>query len=374
MTPRQLCVVFASGLMLAAGPPMPAPAKTPCFRASAWPAADELFRRSPYWLGADVASSVSLADGRTLWLFGDTWIDASGAGARRNGRMVSNSVAIQRGTDPAEASIAFFWGRDADDGPAALFPDRNGESLWLGHGVQVEDRLVLFFARTRRNTGTGLGFEHAGWTAVLVENPQDEPLIWRWRELQSPVNSLGVLFGFGAAIRHGDYVYAFGSADPVRAKSVYAMRWPVDNVHRSDLSRPEVWSGEKLGWEPDAPESQWQPLFDDGQSELSIHENRDSGQFMAVQTVGFGAAEVAIRVAPDLAGPWSAPGTIYRPPEYDRPDVMIYAAKAHPQLTGADIVLTYVTNTFVFAEQLSDERIYYPRFIRLDHCLSGITK
>jgi hypothetical protein len=59
---------------------------------------------------------------------------------------------------------------------------------------------------------------------------------------------------------------------------------------------------------------------------------------------------------------------VYRPPEYYRPKVMIYAAKAHPELTGADLVLTYATNTFEFAEQLTDTLIYYPRFLRFARC------
>ena len=55
---------------------------------------------------------------------------------------------------------------------------------------------------------------------------------------------------------------------------------------------------------------------------------------------------------------------IFRPPEYERPKVMIYSAKAHPQLTGADLVMTYATNTFEFSEHLADSLIYYPHFVR----------
>ena len=47
---------------------------------------------------------------------------------------------------------------------------------------------------------------------------------------------------------------------------------------------------------------------------------------------------------------------------------MIYSARAHPELTGADLVLTYDTNTFEFGEHLSDPLIYYPRFVRLARC------
>jgi hypothetical protein len=116
--------------------------------ASAWREADQIFHRDLHWLGADVASTVDLGGRRILWLFGDTWIDPSGAGARRGARMVSNSVAIQTGTDPTTASMTFYWGKTPDGRPDALFPDQDGESLWFGNGVRVGNRLVLFFGHS----------------------------------------------------------------------------------------------------------------------------------------------------------------------------------------------------------------------------------
>lgn len=61
-------------------------------------------------------------------------------------------------------------------------------------------------------------------------------------------------------------------------------------------------------------------------------------------------------------------GASYRPAEYNHPNVMIYVAKAHPELTGADVVVTYAINTFVFAEQLTDRLISYPKSVRLTQC------
>jgi len=87
-----------------------------------------------------------------------------------------------------------------------------------------------------------------------------------------------------------------------------------------------------------------------------------------VQTLGFGSADVMMRTAPVLTGPWSAPQMVYRPSEYYRPRVMIYAGKAHPELTGADLVVTYATNAFEFEELLTDSQTYYPRFVRLSRC------
>jgi hypothetical protein len=120
--------------------------------------------------------------------------------------------------------------------------------------------------------------------------------------------------------------------------------------------------------QPDSSGVPRQPLFDNGQSELTIHLDPTTARFLAVQTQGFGAADVMLGAAPTLTGPWSGTRMVYRPPEHDRPNVMIYSAKAHPELAGGNLVLTYDTNTFRFEEQLSDSLIYYPRFVRLTRC------
>ena len=47
-----------------------APATVPCFKASEWREADQLFHRDPHWVGGDGASSVDLGHGRiplALW-------------------------------------------------------------------------------------------------------------------------------------------------------------------------------------------------------------------------------------------------------------------------------------------------------------------
>lgn len=344
------------------------PVDVPCFETAAWREADQLFRGDPHWLGGDVASSVDLGDERTLWLFGDSWIDPSGSGDRKRAHMVSNSVAIQTGANPSTATISYYWGSTVDAHPTAMFPDRAGESLWFGNGVRVDDRLVLFFSRTLRGTGTGLGFQSVGWTAAMVENPDAKPSSWRIRPLETPANPLGIAAGFAAAFKLGDWVYALGSQDPVKSHPLFAARWPAARVRRGKLLDAEWWAGERLGWVPELSDSPRWPLFENGQSELTVHFDQSTQRFLAVHSKGFGRADVVMRASPSLTGPWSAPRMLYRPPEYYQPNIMIYAAKAHPQLRGSDLVVTYATNTFEFGEHLTNSQMYYPRFVRLTRC------
>lgn len=109
-----------------------------------------------------------------------------------------------------------------------------------------------------------------------------------------------------------------------------------------------------------------EPVFQNGQTEFSVHFDARIGKYLCIQTVEFGASNIYYRTADDITGPWSEPIKLFEPPEKNRPNIMIYAAKAHSQLLGADLLLTYATNTFEFAELLSDSLIYYPRFVRLN--------
>ena len=174
--------------------------------------------------------------------------------------------------------------------------------------------------------------------------------------------------GFAGVIAQGEYLIALGSENPIKSHPIYAARWPAEEVRRGNLLHPEWWAGELRGWAEDSSSTQRWPLFENGQSELSIHVDQSTKRFLVVQTQGFGPADVMMRAASTLTGPWSALQLVYRPPEYYRTNVMIYAGKAHPELTGGDLVLTYATNTFQFAELLTDSLIYYPRLVRLTRC------
>jgi hypothetical protein len=339
----------------------------PCLQASPWPEADQMFRRDPRWLGAEAASTLDLADGSVLWIFDNTRFDAAARGGRwGDSARIGNTVALQNGTNPAASSMSFYWRTGSQGEPASFFPWRNDESLRFGSGVRLDDRLVLFFARRRgRIFWPDRHPRYVGWTAMMVENPDDEPYDWRVRSLEAPDNPIGIVLGQAGVQRLGGHVYAFGFQRALRSPAAFVARWPEEQVRQGDLGRPEWWAGEELGWVADSSSAPREPLFETAPHDLSIHFDPKSGRYLALQPVGAGHA-VTVRAAPSLVGPWSDPALIRQPSEYQRPGVSIHGTRAHPALTGADRVLTYGMN-FSYPWE-PPQAAHFPRFVRLARC------
>ena len=353
-----------SGALPAAAGPARADAGTPTIAAEPWPAADALFHRDPRWRGGDGAYSVPLGDDRVLWLFGDSFVATGAAPGRRASRMVRNSIAIQQGLDPTTASMTFGWRTDSA-GPASFFPEDGDRWYWPGHGIRIGRALVLFLERVRSTPGEGLGFRADGWRAALIENPDARPSDWRVRILDPPAGPDSVVVGL-AAWRDGSDVVTLGIREP-GDHSGFLVRWSAADLARGRLDGMRWWAGDSAGWvgtrmlrgQPDV-------VIEDAGSECSLHRDRRTGRQVHVRTVGFGAAEIGVSFAARPQGPWSRTTSAFRPPESDHKDAFVYAGKGHPELAGADLVLTYAANTFAGFETLvADTTLYGPRFVRL---------
>ncbi|MDI1448484.1 hypothetical protein [Polyangium sp. 6x1] len=314
--------------------------------ATAWPEADALFHADPRWLGGDDAYAVDLGGGRVLWLFGDSFIATSDARVRRESRLVRNSIALQNGYDPSEASIAFFWnGPEAE--PASFFPEKDDIWYWPGDGERVGDKLYLFMMAVRAASG-GLGFEVFDSDVFVVENPDDAPPAWVMKELEMPSSDEGVIVGSASVLAEDGHLYAFGSRES-GGHDIHLTRFPLPASGAIDFTKPEP-----LGL-----------AFEDGQTELTVHHDHARDLWIEVQTEGFGASDLALRTADDLRGPFSDLEAFYHPPESDREDTIVYAGKGHPELEGADLVATYASNSLDFPTLLADTSLYFPRFVRV---------
>jgi hypothetical protein len=211
---------------------------SPKLASKLWPEADQLFRSDPRWLGGDAAFSVDLGAGRVLWLFGDSFVARKAPTSREASIMVRNSVAIQTGYDPAHATLKFYW-RMRRGQPADFAPPEGKMWFWPAHGIRLGDRLLLFYSRVAtEHKKDSLGFRLVGWTAFLIENPDQEPFAWTLRKLDVP-DSCGKIIIGASAVQIEDFLYVFGASEPEH--DVYLVRWPVSGAARGQLLSPEWW-------------------------------------------------------------------------------------------------------------------------------------
>lgn len=329
-----------------------------------WPEADALFHQDPRWLGGDAAFSVPLGDGRILWLFGDTFVSTSARHERSESKMVHNTIALQRGDDPTTASMTFYW-RGSQDVPDSFFADDGERYFWPGHGVRLGPALVLFFQRVKSILGHGLGFETAGWTVAIIDDASGDPVQWTARMLAPTSAPSGIAVG-AAVYLDGPYVVALAQREPGDHAGFF-VRWTRGDLLGGRIDQAEWWISNR-GWVAQA-ELQGTPsaVMINAGPECSLHFEPARGQWVHVRSDGFGASSIVESYADRPEGPWSTPKKVFRPPESDRANILVYAAKGHPELAaGGALAITYASNTLGdFAALVKDSSLYYPRFVRV---------
>lgn len=364
---------------LAACMPRPAevvPAQPAVAAVTPSPEWEAAFTRTDGWTGADGAASIPLPGGRTLWLFGDTFIGPVVDGRHAQGTtMVNNTVAVQPIAAGAAAPIAFHWGPPDDKAaPTAWCVPQGGgvEKEWFwpaGGGVVADGRLLLFMCRLgRRDAGDSIwNFEPRGTTLLTIDNPQADAASWRpvQHHLAPLKDGKGRLVTWGASVlADGGMLTILGiDTTNVLDKRLVVARVAAREVERFNAWR--FWDGE--GWSADPATAK--PVVGPLASELSVFRLDDGGHrrwVMLYSELTLGS-RVLCRVAPALHGPWSKPVTLYECPEPTSDKrLFVYAPKAHPELSRPDkILVSYCVNSTDFWDVVANAGKYRPRFIRV---------
>lgn len=364
-----LCAVL---LAILVGPPVrgqETSSSQASFTASTWDEGQALFYSDPYWRGGDCASSIDLKDGRVLWLFADSYVGVKSPYSRDYCcvEMIRNCMGIQEGYDPSTARFNVYW-RGSEEAPSAFFSSDDTSWYWPGNVVNAGSFLVVFLMHVCPSD-VGLGFrecDQSAHAAYLVSDFEGVPREWMLTPLMLPDNPYGIMLG-AATIIEPPYLYMFSiDVKEPGDRSMYLARWHTDSLLIGSTRAIEWWAHDSSAWVPDLElSSEPTTVFGDGATELSVIYDDKTKQYIAIQTIGFGVADVMMRTAPNITGPWSDLQLVYEPAEKSVPDVMIYAAKAHPEIVGADLIITYNTNGPI-ETIIADTTIYYPRFVRFN--------
>ena len=335
------------------------------------PEYDALFQNRAGWTGADGAYSIALTDEKTLWLFGDTWIGKIRDGRHVNATIVNNSLALQLGKQPQNASVTYYYRYTPDGKPAAFFqPSENSGWFWIYHGILTSEGLYLFLMHIERTDEQSVfGFKLSGsWMARII-NPDEPPLAWRMQIQKIPWETISpsknIFFG-SALLKISSFVYIYGIMEDI-GKDFHRKYMILGRVPEADIDDFNQWRFFANGrWTPNYSEAT--RLCGNMANEYSVSFQPALHKYIAVYSDKGISKDLVARLAPEPHGPWSDPFLLYQCLEANwHENIFCYAAKAHPAIsvTGDELIVTYVANSTDFEQMAGDARIYHPRFLRV---------
>jgi hypothetical protein len=335
------------------------------------PQYDLLFSNKDGWTGADGAYSAALSPDTVAWFFGDTWIGQIKKGRHINATLIHNSAAIQRGKNPATATLDFYYDHAADGSPAALFQPADGRGwLWVLDGVMTSKGLFVFLIQVERTAAdTPFNFEVIGAWLGHVANPLELPAGWRIRQSRIPwaefSASAGILWG-SALLQIDDFLYIYGTAED-RRSGVHQKRMILARAPAAELADFSRWRFFAAGsWVSDFRRAS--RLCENIPTEYSVSYLPALKRYVAVYSQDGLSRNILARLSATPEGPWSDPIRLYQCAEAQwGGSIFCYAAKAHAILSrGTDqLIITYIANSADFNITANDDRLYRPRFLRV---------
>ena len=291
----------ASANAALAAPPTLAIAQVHC-QPSATKASDlsaEFNRRGPVWGGGDGAEPVPIDGGRTLWLFGDTYIGSgSYGGPLTTSGLVHNSMVVQYGG----SCFAYLLAGSPGHWGSAIADPNSTDWYWPDSGAYDPQTGVLSIVATHVHALI-LGDQWA-WTLLGVD-------VMHYRvEPSITLTSVEHLFTYSA----GDVV-RFGTDETVTGDNVLfygcAQTGPAQCfVAQTDLgidaSSLEYQTAD--GWSTD--QSDAAPLDIDGLTGLELHVAAVGDGYVATNQIPVLATTTEAWWGPTPTGPFSPIGTV----------------------------------------------------------------
>ncbi len=313
------------------------------------------FRRDQGWSGADGAYSLPLDDGRTLWIFGDTFFGTVLPDGSRSSQtwMARNSVALQAGPNPQYLQFypePFYLGR----------PGRHDQWFWPYHGVQARAGTIQVFLgrflQTRSNDP--FGFRQAGLDLADLD-VRRSPKVTDLRPVPHFRSAPGSVTSWGNALaQDGPWTLVYGVQDSADGKRLLLARVP--RGHLANFGTWRFFDGSGWATQPERAAV----LADEVSNELSVHRS-PTGQWLLISGSADLSSRILLRTAPAPQGPWSPATTLLTAPEAG-PGLFAYNAKAHPELSDErGLLVSYNVNALDPERVLLDADIYRPRFLRI---------
>jgi len=325
------------------------------------------------WLGADDAYSIPMGQGKSVWLFGDTFASDVGNKDRNRTTMVRNSVGAT--TCPADkpCTIQYFWTNQGTSKPRSFFDTGTDEEwYWPLDGYLDGDTLYVSLMIVRNKPGAGptdpFGFEIAGTRWATVKKALSSPDQWKVSIKDLTQKDL---WPGSSIVRDGEFVLFYTQASQGEGKGyMIVMRVPVKKIDSPEKNFEYLGSDGK--WHTGLPKGDARHVIEQAISEMSVRYHPSTKKWVPISPgMEFPSKRVIARTADTALGPWSEPQEILEFPEmkpshptYDK-DTFCYATKEHVEFGTDNLVLTYACNSAVIAKVMNSLDLYRPQVVVL---------
>ncbi|MFZ5938986.1 MAG: T9SS type A sorting domain-containing protein [Bacteroidota bacterium] len=320
---------------------------------------NSLFRRDiGGWIAADATYSIPLPDGRTLWLFGDTFIgsvEENGSAIVPGAKFIRNSAVIQEG----EAMSTLTGGTRT--APSDFIPTEYPDSIWYWpeQGIVDNDTLRIFVSRfaTDPTQPAGWNFKQIGSCIASYSYPGLEYI----GKTPLPVFDLnGVIYG-DRLLADSGYIYIYGrrTDDP----SINIAYPHVARTLQGELMKQQWEYFTGSDWSNDPTDTKRMNNFQVSQ-QYSVSEYK--GKYILLTQDIWLSPKIYSFTSFSPTGPWSNKRLLYTTPETEG-STFTYNAYVHPQFNRDDEMLVSYNVNGDFFSIFSNVEIYRPRFIRVPY-------
>ncbi len=318
-----------------------------CWDAGVYVCRDEryigLFTRSQGWTGGDATYSVDLKNGKTLWMFGDTFINqVSEDRSRPSFKLINNSLVLQNGSE-----MTTYHGGTSVNPTAFAKPPEVGDWYWPGDGTVANGKLYLFMHGFGTNGGGGWDFFRTSVDLLRI-NPSTMAIESNDRLFHDPTISWGA-----AIMEDADYTYVYGVHSESGHKALYVART------NEDLSDDwEYFTGTAWDTDPLTAEA----IFDGVSEQFSVFKD-ENVYYLLTQHNLFGK-QIYLYTSAAPQGAFTAGKIVYCTPETGG-DIFTYNAFAHPHVYQDSLLVSYNVNSFDYTDILDDADNYRPYFVKI---------
>lgn len=307
--------------------------------------------------GGDGTYSVVLPDGRTVWIFGDSFIGHVTPDMKRlpsTPSYIRNSFVILEG----DSLLTFQQGNPKEFKSMLIPPEvadgTSGQTeletwYWPGDAFVDDTGLNVFVSKFYQKDPDDMwGFKFLGTELVNLSLPDfTTQKVTRFTETDS------VHYGH-AVLETEDYLYIYGLKN----------RFPyVARAKTGKVTDPwEFYSGST--WKTRAEDAR--PMLEfSGSEQFSVFKWEST--YILIMQEGDLGKDIYSFTSNTPIGPWVNKQHLYTTPLPDNCNkCFTYNALAHPQFTeNGQLLISYNTNSMLFQDHYDNALVYRPRFIRV---------